>query len=185
MLRTLLLFALIMAASSLALGRTNSRHHIYIQTGDSSATAQCRGDQLSVHSIPDSLDAAMGGVRSMDFAFKNTSKSPCTLKGYPRFELLDRSGRTARHGRAVNNARMVSDDGEDKAPELVTLAPGKTAWFSFHFNEGGAGYTGKRCPTYPKIKITAPGTKRAFILREGIVSCSELEVSSIQAGKRR
>lgn len=183
--RTLLLLALIMAAASLAPGQTNSSHTAHIQADEARASIQCRGDQLSVRSIPDSLDAAMGGVRSMDFAFKNISNSPCTLKGYPRFELLDRSGRPARHGRAVNNARMVSDDGEDQAPQLVTLAPHKTAWFSFHFNEGGAGHIGKPCPTYPKIKITAPGTKRAFILREGIVSCSELEVSSIQSGKRK
>jgi hypothetical protein len=183
--RTLLLFALIMTASSLAMGQTNSRHIVYIQNGNSGAAAQCRGDQLSARSIPDSLDAAMGGVRSMDFAFKNTSTTPCTLKGYPRFELLNRSGRPARHGRAVNNARMVSDDGEDQTPQLVTLAPGKTAWFRFHFNTGGAGYVGKPCPTFPKIKITAPGTKRDFILREGIQSCSELEVSAVQSGKPR
>lgn len=121
----------------------------------------------------------------MDFAFKNTSRLPCTLKGYPRFELLDRSGRPARRGRAVHNAQLASDDGQDQIPQLVTLAPGKTAWFRFHFNEGGAGRIGKPCPTYPKIKITAPGTKRDFILREGIVSCSELEVSAVQSGARQ
>jgi hypothetical protein len=183
--RTLFLLALSMTASSLAMGQTNSSHTAYIQADEARASMQCRGDQLSVRSIPDSLDAAMGGVRSMDFAFKNISKSPCTLKGYPRFELLNRSGRPARHGLAVNNAQMVSDDGEGQTPQLVTLAPGKTAWFRFHFNSGGAGYVGKPCPTFPKIKITAPGTKRDFILREGIQSCSELEVSAVQSGPRQ
>lgn len=181
--RTLLLFALIMAASSLALGQTNSSHAAYIQADETRASIQCRGDQLSVRSIPDSLEAAMGGVRSLDFAFKNISTSPCTLKGYPRVELLDRSGRLARHGRAVNNAQLASDDGQDQTPQLVTLAPRKTAWFRFHFNSGGAGHVGKPCPTYPKIKITAPGTKRGFILREAIQSCSEVEVSAVQGGK--
>lgn len=180
--RTLLLLALIVTASTLAPGQTNSRHIAYIQTGDSSAATQCRGAQLSVSYIPDSLDAAMGGDRSMDFAFKNSSTTPCTLKGYPRFELLDRSGRLARRGRAVNDAQMLSDDGQAHIPQLVTLAPGKTAWFRFHFREGGAGHVGKPCPTYPKIKITAPGTQRGFILREGIQSCGAVEVSLIRSG---
>jgi hypothetical protein len=124
----------------------------------------------------------MGGDRSMDFAFKNTSTSPCTLNGYPRFELLNRSRRPARHGRAVNDAQMLSDDGEAHLPQLVTIMPGKTAWFRFHFREGGAGHVGKPCPTFPIIKITAPGTKRDFILREGIQSCSGVEVSAIRSG---
>lgn len=183
--RTLFLLALTLAAASLAQGQTNSGHLAYLQADEGNAATQCRGDQLSVRSIPDSLDAAMGGDRSLDFAFRNSSKSPCTLKGYPRFELLDRSGRPARRGRAVNDGQMLSEDGQDQIPQLVTLAPGKTAWFRFHFREGGAGHVGKPCPTFPKIKITAPGTKRSFILREGIVSCSELQVSPIQGGKRQ
>jgi hypothetical protein len=179
--RTLLLLALILAATSLALGQTNASHTAYIQADEASASAQCRGDQLSVRSIPDSLDAAMGGERSLDFAFKNTSSSPCTLKGYPRVQLLDRSGRPARRGRAVNNADLAGEQ-PNQTPQLVTLAPGKTAWFLFHFNNGGAGHVGKPCPTYPKIKITAPSTKRDFILREGIQSCREVEVSAVQGG---
>jgi hypothetical protein len=180
--RTLLLLALIMAASSLATGQTNSSHTAYIQADEARASIQCRGDQLSVRYIPDSLDAAMGGDRSMDFAFKNTSRSPCTLKGYPSFELLDRSGRPGRRGRAVHDAQMLSDDGEAHIPQLVTLAPGKTAWFRFHFREGGAGHVGRPCPSFPKIKITAPGTKRIFILREGIQSCDGVEVSPMRSG---
>jgi uncharacterized cupredoxin-like copper-binding protein len=179
--RTLLLLALTLAAISLALGQTNAMDTAYIQSDEASASTQCRGDQLSVREVPNSLDAAMGGERAVDFAFKNISRSPCTLKGYPRVELLDRSGRLARHGRAVNNADLAGDQ-PGQTPQLVTLAPGKTAWFLFHFNNGGAGHVGKPCPTYPKIKITAPGTKRAFILRDAISSCREVEVSAIQSG---
>jgi hypothetical protein len=179
--RTLLLLALTLAAVSLALGQTNSRHLAYVQADEASAATQCRGDQLSVREIPNSEDAAMGGERAVDFAFKNTSSSPCTLKGYPRVQLLERSGRPARRGRAVNNADLAGDQ-PNQAPQLVTLAPGKTAWFIFHFNNGGAGHTGKPCPTYPRMGITAPGTKREFVLREGIQSCREVEVSFLQSG---
>lgn len=182
MLRTLLLLALTVAASSLALGQTSAVHIAYIQAGNSSAPTPCRGEQLSVRQVPDSEDAAMGGERTVDFAFKNTSTSPCTLHGYPRLQLLDRSGRPARRGRAVNNNQLAGDE-QNQTPQLATLAPGKTAWFRFHFNNGGAGHVGKPCPTFPKIKITAPGTKRDFILRDGIQSCREVEVSAVQSGK--
>jgi hypothetical protein len=180
--RTLILLALMIAASSLpALGQTNARPTAYIQADGASASIQCRGEQLLVRKVPNSEDAAMGGEGSVDFSFKNSSKSPCTLQGYPRFELLDRAGRPARRGRASNNAQLVGDE-QNQTPQLVTLEPGKTAWFRFHYNSGGAGHVGKPCPTYPKVRITAPGTKRDFILRQGIQSCREVEVSSVQSG---
>jgi hypothetical protein len=179
--RTIFLLALIVAAVSVAEGRTNSGHRAYLQADGANAATQCRGDQLSVREVPNSMDAAMGGERAVDFAFKNISSSPCTLKGYPRVQLLDRAGRPARHGRAVNNADLGGDQ-PNQGPQSVTLAPGKTAWFIFHFNNGGAGHVGKPCPTYPRMKITAPGTKRAFIQREAIQSCREVEVSSLQSG---
>ncbi|MDT4952720.1 MAG: hypothetical protein QOJ02_858 [Acidobacteriota bacterium] len=177
----LLLTALILAATSLALGQTNPSHTAHLQSDKAGASMQCRGDQLSVREVPNSEDAAMGGARAVDFAFKNTSNTPCTLKGYPRVQLLDRSGRPARHGLAVNNADLAGEQ-PGQTPQLVTLAPGKTAWFLFHYNNGGAGHIGKPCPTYPKMQITAPGTKRAFILRDSIQSCREVEVSAVQSG---
>jgi hypothetical protein len=177
--RILLLLALIISASSLALGQTNFRHAHYIQAG--SASTQCRGEQLSVKHIPDSDEAAMGGVRIIDYSIKNISSLPCTLTGYPRVELLTKSGRLAPHGRATHSEEPASDE-QSKSSSVVTLAPGKTAWFRFHFNAGGAGYTGKPCPTFPRLRITAPGTKRSFVLRESIQSCSGVEVSAVQSG---
>lgn len=140
------------------------------------AVERCRENQLSVRHV--SEDAAMGGVRTIDYAFTNTSSSPCTLSGYPRFEVLNKSGRLVRNGRAAYGLTMMGDDA--RTPQrLVTIEPGKTAVFLVYYNAGGAGYMGKPCPIYRRVKITAPGTKRGFVLREELQVCGRLEVSPV------
>lgn len=144
-----------------------------------SAPAQCGGDQLSLRQ--EGEDAAMGGLRSMKFVFTNTSSSPCTMKGYPRFELLTKSGRTARRGRAVKGLTRMGDDSK-KPPQTVTIEPGKTAVFWIDYVARGAGATGKPCPTYRKFRIVAPGVRRAFVESGSypIEVCSGLEVSPVR-----
>lgn len=142
------------------------------------AAARCLDNQLSVRH--DAEDAAMGGLRSMQYFFTNTSSSPCTLKGYPRFELLNKSGRPARGGRATNGLTRMGDDLKER-PQLVTIEPGKTATFWIDYLARGAGSMSKPCPTYRKFRITAPGTKRAFFQRDEIELCSGLEVSPVRA----
>lgn len=120
-------------------------------------------------------DAAMGGVRETPYTFTNISSSACALDGYPALELLNQKGMVVRRA-----TKQTSD--EPRA--AVILDPGKTAWFNVNYNSGGAGYMGKPCPTYPKLKIIAPGTTRPFVLRSGIQSCprTDLQVSAIQSG---
>lgn len=140
---------------------------------------QCRYEQLSVRH--DSEDAAMGGVRNMRYFFTNISTASCTLKGYPRFELLNRAGQVARGGRARNGITMMGDDFK-KPPRLVTIEPGKAAAFWIHYRARGAGSMRRRpCPIYRRFRITAPGTKRAFIEHDEIEVCSSLEVSPVRA----
>lgn len=153
-----------------AQGNLNSAHVKNV------VAARCRDNQLSVRHV--SEDAAMGGVRTIDFVFKNTSSSPCTLSGYPRFEVLNKSGRIVRGGRAAHGLTMMGDDARTR-PRLVTIEPGKTAGFLVYYNAGGAGYMGKPCPTYRHVRITAPGTKRGFVLREELSLCGSLEVSPV------
>jgi Protein of unknown function (DUF4232) len=140
--------------------------------------ARCRADQLSLRH--ESEDAAMGGVRNMQYLFTNTSSSPCTLFGYPRFELLNRAGRVARGGRARNGLTMMGDEYK-QPPRLVTIEPGKTATFWIHYRARGAGSMRKPCPIYRRFRITAPGIRRAFIQRDEIEVCGELEVSPVRA----
>jgi hypothetical protein len=129
--------------------------------------APCRDGQLSASKF--SEDAAMGGARMAEYAFTNTSQTTCTLKGYPHFEVLTASGRLVRRGRP---------DAEQH-PDLVTIEPGKAATFSVSYNAGGAGRVGRPCPTYPRVRITAPGLKRGRVLREPLQSCVGLKVSPV------
>lgn len=137
----------------------------------------CRGEDLSVRHVTD--DAAMGGLRTIDYAFKNKSSASCTLKGYPRYELLDKSGVVRPHGRATGSPQLPVDDAA-YPPQLVTIAPGKEAGFRVYYNSGGAGYVGKPCPVSRRVRIAAPGTTRRFVLREDISLCGGLQVSGVR-----
>jgi hypothetical protein len=145
--------------------------------GGAKASAQCSSGQLSVKAGDE--DAAMGGVRTMTYTFTNTSSSPCTLNGYPVYELLNKAGHPVPGKRAINKAKMMVDT-DPVPPKEVTLDAGKTAIFFVYYNNGGAGYLGKPCPTYPKVRITAPGTKKGFVLKADIQTCIRPQVSSVR-----
>jgi len=142
---------------------------------DKLASIQCRDNQLLVLHVSD--DAAMGGLRSIEYDFTNNSLSPCTLKGYPNFEVLNKTGRIVRVGRATHGLNMMGD-GVKSTPQLVTIEPGKSARFLVHYNAGGAGRE-KPCPTYGKVRITAPGITRGLVLRESLQLCGGVEVSPV------
>ena len=176
---TLLLLALLVASSSASISQTNFTRVGYVRTSSVTDAPQCVRESLSLKQ--GETDAAMGGVRVTDFMFTNTSSSACTLNGYPRVELLNRKGRV---GRRAVNSNQLPDDSQKMPPRLVTLEPGKTARFRVHYNSGGAGYTGKPCPIYPKVRVLAPGITRPFVLRSDIQSCpkTDFQVSSVRSG---
>lgn len=138
--------------------------------GDASAQgrrpAPCRDGQLSASKLGE--DAAMGGARMNEYALTNTSSEPCTLEGHPRFEVLSRSGRVFRRGRAAEGQSA-----------RVMIEPGRAATFSVRYNAGGAGRVGRPCTTYPRVRVTAPGHKRGLVLREPMQLCGEVEVSPV------
>ena len=167
----------IIAAASLAAGQTNIKENAYARSANAGTFAPCRGEDLSVRHVTE--DAAMGGHNLIDYAFKNNSSSPCTLIGYPRFELLDRSGKVRRRGRAINSRQLPGDE-TNEPPQLITLEPGKEAGFRVYYNNGGAGYMGKPCPLSQRVRIKAPGTRRSFELREEIRSCRSVLISAVR-----
>jgi hypothetical protein len=142
------------------------------------AASQCTREQLTLKAGDE--DAAMGGVRIVNYTFTNKSSTPCTLKGYPALVLLNKAGQPVPGKHTVNKAKMFSDT-DPVPPTLVTLEPSKTAMFLIYYNNGGAGYMGKPCPTYPKVRVTAPGTTRGFTLKQELQTCIKVEVSSIRA----
>jgi hypothetical protein len=121
-------------------------------------------------------DAAMGGVREVPFIFTNVSASPCTLEGYPHLELLNKKGLLV---------KRATKQKADAPVAAVTIEPHKTAWFNLNYNAGGAGYMGKPCPAYPKVKIIAPGIKQPFVLRADIQTCAgtDFSVTAINSGE--
>lgn len=175
----LLSLTLIAAASSTAMSQTNPTFINYIGIPVQVALAPCRGENLSVRHVTE--DAAMGGLNTIEYAFKNNSSSPCTLKGYPHYELLDKSGKLRPRGRAINSQQLPSDEAK-QPPQLVTIEPGKEAWFGVYYNSGGAGYMGNPCPVSRRVKIVAPGTTKSFSLKENITSCSTVQVSPVRSG---
>jgi hypothetical protein len=48
------------------------------------------------------------------------------LLGYPRFELLDKSGKVRPRGRAINSQQLPGDESK-KPPQLLRIEPGKEA----------------------------------------------------------
>jgi hypothetical protein len=129
---------------------------------DASATARCLSSQLSL--LREANDAAMGGRRSLFYSFKNNSQSPCTLAGWPVYVLLDGKG---------HPLKVVSSggEGEPNAPKPVTLAPAGKAFFAVNYTSCSPTTRNDspwRCRFSAKARITAPGTKRVFIVREAI-----------------
>jgi len=153
LLRALLLLSLLMALAGI---------------GQSQTASSCLSSQLSLQR--EAKDAAMGGRRSLFYSFKNNSQSPCTLEGWPGYVLLDGAGRPLK-------VTSAGGEGEPDDPKAVTLAPEGKAFFSVNYTlcssathtviSNGVMATA-RCTTSAKARVTAPGTKRAFIIREAI-----------------
>ncbi|MFL6334988.1 MAG: DUF4232 domain-containing protein [Pyrinomonadaceae bacterium] len=167
--RALLLTAVVTAAalSCHAQGRTDSAR---TKGAGTAAGSPCVGSRLSVRH--EAEDGAMGGQRGLFYSFKNNSQSPCTLKGTPAYVLLSRAGRTIQKVRADNSG------------DAVTLAPGGRAFFSvsYHsceFIKGATEHHGP-CAFSAKARIVAPGTTRAFILRE-VIDPEGRKIESVSA----
>ena len=164
--------ALIIASATLIPGQTKFTR---TQSNSGGVPAQCTGEGLSVKRVSD--DAGLGN-RAVNYAFTNTSTSPCVLNGYPGFVLLDRAGRPLRR------AHIIKGEGtyflQAEPTQTVTLQPGGTAWFQIAFYAcPGRG----SCPVSAKVRITAPGTKRAFVLNERIEpSAGKVHVTPVRSG---
>ncbi len=137
------------------------------------AIPACTKENLSIKAGEG--DAAMGGVREIPFIITNTSSSSCTVTGYPSLDLLNKAGAVVKRA-----TRQKSDD--PIAP--VALEPGKTASFMLNYNAGGAGYMGKPCPTYSRVRISVPGISGSWTLKAGVQTCAKtnFEVSALRTG---
>ena len=155
--------------------------------GKSSAPAQCGDNHLSLRNTGEVV--SMGPMRFMEFILTNTSSSPCTLEGYPRFQFLNKSGRPAHVGLAANGVTFQSlySVPPQLVVTMVTIEPGKKAKFVINYLARYDEDREKPCPTYRKAWVTAPGIKRVFVQRfrrYGIEVCSGLKVSPVFAATK-
>jgi hypothetical protein len=151
---------MIIVGSCMAWSQTSPKQNLLLQPGKTSAPAQCLGEQLSASRISDDAGA---GQRGVNYGFTNKSAKPCTLTGVPRLVLLDRRGRRVRGVHVSYADASYFQPGE--SAEIVTLDPGKSGWFEITFS---ACQDPGKCPASYKVGITAPGTKRVFVLKERI-----------------
>lgn len=140
---------------------------------------RCSGTQLSLKA--DDGDADIGGKRYFTYTFTNISKVSCTLKGFPTFAALKRSGVVAT-GIGIsysNDFPNSSDNSKGAARKVITVEPGKTASFQIYYNDGMALSRRKPYPKAYKVRVTAPGGGKAFVVKSEIQSCCGIQVSSI------
>lgn len=116
-------------------------------------TPVCQAGQLIV--VDGLAGGAMGHFGLDSSAFKNISKSTCTLQGFPNFQMFDGSGKPILTHVIVGTSYTVQYKSED----IVTLLPGNEAMFDLGF-DNATGYGGAVCPTSATVEITPPGANQ-------------------------
>jgi hypothetical protein len=173
--KVILSFTITLLLVSFAVAQTNDRTSNDAHRGATSL-AQCLGANLSVSRVSDDAGA---GNRAVNYAFTNNSSTPCTLKGYPGFALLDKRGRRMR-GIRVDMSDATYFQPEQSSQE-VTLEPGKTAWFQVAYS--AVQNTPRKCPVSAKVRIIAPGTSRALIIADQLDPCGGgVTVTPVRSG---
>lgn len=92
---------------------------------------------------------AMGTVAD-EFGFTNNSAKTCSLYGYSRVQLLEKSGKN--QSTFDHKASPGAFGIEEK---IVVLAPGKTAYFGVVFHDQ-TGFANLTCPTSSALRFTPP-----------------------------
>lgn len=94
---------------------------------------------------------AMGHIGVTQAGFVNSSATTCFLNGYPKFQMLDASGKAiptfTLHGPSVSVPQITQTK--------VILAPGKEAFVDLGF-ANGTGYGNSQCPTSSFVEVTPP-----------------------------
>ncbi len=123
------------------------------------AVARCTSGQLTAR--PGQLSAATGHVIDA-FSLVNRSDRTCTLYGYPKVQMLNAHGAPmATHAIEVPPG-SVTFFGKVGPEQVVTLSPGRKAWFWLIFEQPSFFPGG--CPTSSALRITPSGTGRGLTL---------------------
>jgi hypothetical protein len=138
----------------------------------------------SLRILVGSGSGAMGTV-AVEFGFINHSTKTCSLRGYPRVQMLTRSGQNL----STTDQRGTGYFGIKE--KTVVLASGKTAYFGILYSNG-TGYPNVTCPESAALKFTPPqdirtitAYKSAQITPYGMISghprCGVIRVTPVTA----
>jgi hypothetical protein len=122
------------------------------------AVASCTVPQLrgSVHA-----SSGAAGTVAVSLAFRNLSRTTCTLRGYPGLRLVGAPTRT-RHGGLAILARPV---------RTVLLGPGSYASLLVAYSDVLTG-SETSCPTTHALLVTPPGAAAAVRVAVTIGACN-------------
>jgi hypothetical protein len=107
-----------------------------------SGAGRCQSTNLSV-TLVQSQGAAGSAIRTYEFT--NEAANPCTLYGYPGFQLV------ASNGQNLPTTVIRSPASES----TVTLQSGGHAWFTMQYPTQ-TGYGNLSCPTSASLEVTPP-----------------------------
>jgi hypothetical protein len=119
------------------------------------ANTTCLSNQLSIVRGQDT--AAMGHIGIGASAFQNISTTTCTLKGYPKLQMIDAAG-SAIPTHVINGTSYTVVSRPD---DLVVLAPGARVMFDIGYSSR-TGYGTAVCPTSAQVQITPPGSDKSI-----------------------
>jgi len=120
-------------------------------TTTSTTIPVCLSNQLTIVRGQDGV--AMGHFGMDSSAFKNTSNITCTLKGYPNFQMLDKTGKHI----ATHVIDGTSYTVQPQPVDVIILDPGNQAMFDLGY-DNSTGYGNAICPTSAQVEITPPGS---------------------------
>jgi hypothetical protein len=133
----------------------------------------CTSEQLV---LAETRSDAGASSRALLLTLSNTSVRPCTLKGNVEMRLLDVSGRPLAN---VAVEQRVDGARANAASELITLPPGRNAWFLLIY-PGATG--GQPCHAVTSIEVAPPSDGPALRLARGFDVCGpRVTVTPLQA----
>jgi hypothetical protein len=137
----------------------------------------CNGSVLKGAQV--SFGAAAGGAATTVVALTNTSKSPCSLDGYPRLQLISEKGAdlptTVEHG-GTGIPTSLGAQGVNLA------ARGGQASFMLYWVPTPSS-SQPTCPQATKMTVSVPGSSKSFTMTAEINACGGIvQASPFQAG---
>ncbi len=145
-------------------------------TGQPVTPARCATPGLTLSTVAPAGGSAMGH-HGLVLVFRNTTKSPCALTGYPG---VAASGTNGQHAADATRSGVGSIFPQTPRSQVV-LAPDGTASAGLEWTVVPMGTQGS-CPDYLGLTVTPPGETRSLQLARALSFCGEFQIHPLVAG---